>query len=184
MILRDYLRKIILPLEEIDEQLPQKGKIIDLGCGEGVIAKFIAKKKARTVIGVDSDKKRLPETNSKNLIFKEGDIRGTPLNGINSVVISDVLHHINLPDQKKLLKKISRQIKKGGVLVIKEIDSSEYVRSKLSRLWDLLLYPQDKINYWQFKNLKIFLQSRGFTVKILRPCRLFPGSTTLFICKK
>ena len=70
MILRDYLRKIILPLEEIDEQLPQKGKIIDLGCGEGVIAKFIAKKKARTVIGVDSDKKRLPETNSKNLIFK------------------------------------------------------------------------------------------------------------------
>ena len=44
---------------------------------------------------------------------------------------------------------------------IKEIDKSEFIRSSLSRLWDLILYPQDKINYWHYKDLKQFLEELG-----------------------
>lgn len=149
-----------------------------------MIAKYLSSVDSRSVTGVDANRKRLPNIKKENLKFITADIKKFKFTKVDGVVISDVLHHINLLNQKKLLKKISQQIKGEGVLVIKEIDSSEYVRSKLSRLWDFLLYPQDKINYWHFKNLKVFLQSLGFKVKILRPCRFFPGSTTLFICKK
>ena len=183
MVFYDFLRKVILPLEEIDKNLPKEGKIFDLGCGEGVISNYLTRNKKRKVIGIDSDVRRLPKHKTKYLSFKNADIRNVSLNGTAGVVISDVLHHLNLKDQKTLLSKVARELKKGGVLVIKEIDKSEFVRSRLSRLWDLILYPQDKIKYWNYKKLKKFLEEIGFRVKFSRPCRLFPGSTTLFICE-
>ena len=175
MVFYDFLRKVILPLEEIDKNLPKEGKIFDLGCGEGVISKYLARNKKRIVIGIDSNRERLPKEKTKNLSFKNADIRKVFLEGSMGIVISDVLHH---------LKKIAGDLKKGGVLAIKEIDTSEIIRSWLSRMWDLILYPQDKINYWHYKELKKFLEEIGFRVRFYRPCRLFPGSTTLFICKK
>lgn len=184
MILYDFLRKAILPLDEIDKSLPEKGKIFDLGCGEGVISKYLARNKKRIVIGIDSDEKRLPKHKTKNLYFKNADTRKVSLEGSMGIVISDVLHHLNLKDQKDLLKRIFKELGDGGVLVVKEIDSNEFVRSRLSRFWDFILYPQDKISYWSYYNLKNFLEKIGFEVKTFRPCRLFPGSTTLFVCKK
>ena len=184
MVFYDSLRKAILPLDEIDKSLPEKGKIFDLGCGEGVIAKYLTHQKGRMVIGIDSNGKRLPKEKTKNLSFRMADIRKVSINGLSGVVISDVLHHLNLKDQKALLTKIAKELEKRGVLVIKEIDNSEFIRSRLSRLWDLILYPQDKINYWHYKDLKKFLEEIGFRVSLCRLCRLFPGSTTLFICKK
>src|SRR3990167_3623726 len=182
-MLYDFLRKAILPLEEIDASLPKKGKLLDLGCGEGVISKYLAKNKKRKVIGIDSDIRRLPKHKTKYLSFKNADIRYVSLTGSSGVVISDVLHHLNLKDQKNLLKKIARDLKEKGVLAIKEIDSSEFIRSRLSRLWDFVLYPQDNISYWNSNDLKSFLEKNGFSVKFSRPCRLFPGSTTLFVCQ-
>ena len=43
---------------------------------------------------------------------------------------------------------------------------------------------KDKIFYHNSKDLKDHLRSLGFKVTISRPSRSFPGSTTLFICRK
>ena len=185
MMFAEFLKKIIWPLEQIDDSLPAKGRIYDLGCGEGIIAKHLARKKGeRKVIGVDSDKDRLPKTSSKKLIFKTGDINTFNIKNADGVVISDVLHHIVLEKQKKILNNVYIHLKKNGVLTVKEIDKEEFVRSKLSRLWDWVHYPHDKISYWNSHDLKKFLTRLGFDVNIKRVSRLFPGSTTLFICKK
>lgn len=180
----DSLRSIILPLGEISEHLPNKGQIIDLGCGQGVITRYIAKRKDRKVIGVDLDLKRLPKISQKNLKFIKSDIRNYEINNADGVIISDVLHHINFADQKKVLKRIAVNLEKTGTLIIKEIDSNEFIRAKLSRIWDFLLYPSDKIAYTNSISLKNFLKKLGFKVKIIRPCRFFPGSTTLYVCTK
>ena len=180
----DFLRSLILPLREIDNFLPKEGKIIDLGCGEGVIARYLAKAKTRKVVGIDNDKKRLQQSAKENLEFIFSDIRNYVLKDIDGVVISDVLHHLNFNDQKKIFSNIYRGFNKNGVLVIKEIDSEEFIRSKLSRFWDYILYPKDRIHYWNSNELRNSLVALGFKVKIIRTNRFFPGSTTLFICKK
>lgn len=180
----DFLRSFMLPLSEIDQAIPNSGRIIDLGCGEGVTAKYLANIKTRQVVGVDNNKKRLQHSTQKNLFFILSDIRSFNLKGADAVVISDVLHHLKFKDQKELLVKIAKNLKKGGVCIIKEIDTNEFTRSKLSRFWDFAFYPKDKIYYQNSNNLGNFLRSIGFSLKIARVSRFFPGSTTLYICQK
>lgn len=177
------LRYLMLPIKEIDAALPSRGRIIDLGCGQGIIASYLAKAKGRTVIGVDLNNKRIPAVKSKNLSFKHSDIRNYQITSRDNLLISDVLHHLNKNDQIKLIKNMSK-IKKGNYLIIKEIDTQEFVRSRLSRFWDFVFYPKDKINYFSSNGLKELLEKNGFLVKFKRTTRLFPGSTTLFICRK
>lgn len=179
------LRKLILPLEEINTNLPSMGQIVDLGCGQGIIAEFLAQTKTRNVVGMDSDTSRLPKSYQKNLNFIKQDLTKVKLSKINGAVISDVLHHLEPKDQKTLLKKVYLALEKKGVLIIKEIDTGEFVRSKLSRFWDFILYPHEKIYFQSALHLKKFLINTGYKqIEILRPCRLFPGSTTLIVGRK
>ena len=179
------LRKLILPIEDIEKAIPKKGTIVDLGCGQGLIATYLAQTKTRDLIGIDNNLLRLPKAKQKNLKFKNGDLTKLDLPKIDGAVISDVLHHLAPNDQKELMTKVFTNLKTEGVFVIKEIDSEETIRSMLSRIWDFVLYPKDKISYNSAKDLKHFLKSTGFkNIKNTRPCRLFPGSTTLFVCTK
>ncbi len=180
----DFLRPLILPLDEINAHVPKNAKVVDLGCGQGVMVKFLAKEKTRDVVGVDLDATRIPQTKYQNLNFINRDIRKFDVSEFNTVIMSDGLHHLNLDDQKKTLNNIAESLKKGSLLIIKEIDTDEFIRSRLSRLWDFILYPKDKIYFWPAQKLKSTLEGLGFSVKITRPCRLFPGSTTLLICTK
>lgn len=180
----EFFRKQILPFDKIDRALPKTGVILDLGCGQGLIARYLAQQGNRRVIGIDSNIYRLPKDNLPNLTYKKGDITKITFGQIEGVVISDVLHHLQPKHQLSLLSKIHKNLKNGGVLVIKEIDTGEFVRSKLSRLWDWLLYPKDKIAFTNSKYMTKTLKNLGFRVQLSRPCRLFPGSTTLYICTK
>lgn len=180
----NFLRNLMIPLRQIDEALPQEGLILDLGCGEGAISAFLAGKKTRNVVGVDIDKKRVQQIHQKNLKFITGNAVNFNVASADGIVISDVLHHINFQDQEKLLKNISRNLKKGGIVVIKEIDTGEFIRSWLSRFWDFIFYPMEKIYFSSAKDLTAKLTKLGFSVKIKREYLFFPGSTTLYICIK
>lgn len=184
MIFYHFFRAMILPLKEIDMQISDTASIVELGCGQGVISAFLAQKSGRNIVGVDKNVRRLKKSNLKNLKFIKGDITKLNFKNLDAIIISDVLHHLNPKSQKTLLSKIPKMIKKRGVLVIKEIDKAERIRMTLSRIWDFLLYPNDKIFYFDCKELKNQLEKLGFTVKLSRPCRFFPGSTTLLTCKK
>jgi 2-polyprenyl-3-methyl-5-hydroxy-6-metoxy-1,4-benzoquinol methylase len=180
----EFLRELILPIDEINNAIPKSGKIIDFGCGQGQIAYFLSRQLNRQVIGIDANYKRLPKYTQKNLTFKKADITKLSIEKINGAVLSDVLHHLSLKNQNKLLEKIYKNLEKNGVLIIKEIDTGEFIRSNLSRLWDFILYPRDKIVFSNSNYLKKILINFGFEVTISRPCRYFPGSTTLYICTK
>lgn len=182
--LYDLLRSWMLPLKEIDALTPENGNIIDLGCGEGVCAKYLAKVKSRKITGVDNDAKRLQKSRLLNLKFELSDIRSYHMINVDAVIISDVLHHLSYKEQRKLLTRIAKSLKRNGILIIKEIDTNELIRSKLSRFWDFVFYPKDKIFYHNSKDFKNYLENLGFKVNFSRPSRLFPGSTTLFSCRK
>ena len=184
------LRWVINPFEKIDSYMPNSGTILDLGCGEGVMAVLMALSSSkRQVIGIDNNREKIQlgksiATKIPNLSFRLQDILKTKLEKVDGLVLSDFLHHTPVAQHQNILKKIARSTKKGGIVVIKEVDSSEFLRSKLARFWDLIFYPLEKTYYWDFRKLKKVLQQLGFKVEVKRETRFFPSSTTLFICRK
>lgn len=183
------LRYLIMPMEQISFNLPKKGTVLDIGCGDGLVALYIAQKgKGRKVVGVDTNAKRLKNAkiaakNVRNLSYerKSALSLGSKIDG---AVMSDFLHHIPKEQHSKLLKSVYNNLSTGGKLVIKEIDTGDAIRSGISRLFDCMFYPKDEIYFRNAFELKKELTTIGFTVEIDKVKKFFPGSTTLFTCVK
>lgn len=184
-----WLKSLFWPLKQIDAALPKSGLILDLGCGEGIIAKYLAQNLHRQVIGLDTDRDKLALAVKRtrhlpNLSFKFRNILQANLNQISGCVISDVLHHLSPSQQHQFLRRLGSQLKPGATCVIKEANKNDLFLSSLTRFWDWLLYPNDKINYYSAKQLMRLMNKLGFSV-IFKPLRYpFPGSVNLFICTK
>lgn len=182
-------RWAIVPFEEIESFLPKSGKIIDLGCGEGVLCVLLAiSSKRRKVLGLDLNKKKIKLGKNiaqeiSNLDFKTKDVTES-LPKADAFVMSDFLHHIERKEHRPLINSINDSLKKGGVLVIKEIDLNDGLRSKISRFFDFLFYPMQKVYFSSSDELTNLLTENGMQVRIIKYKKWFPGSTTLIIARK
>lgn len=187
--LSNFIRWLICPFNEMESYLPSKGVIVDIGCGEGLFSIFLkTKSKARIIYGIDLNKKKInlarwAARNIPNLKFQVQDAL-TFDKKVNGIIMSDVFHHFPKEQQIKILNKMKYLLKKQGILVIKEINKDDFIRSRLSRLWDFILYPKEKINYWSREKLTDKLHKLGFKIVIKKASLLFPGSTILYICLK
>lgn len=189
MTMKKWLKSLLWPFADIDGALPQQGLIIDLGCGDGLVAHYLASHSSRRQVrGLDLSPQLINQANQqpslKNLKFITQNIIHADLSHASGCLLSDVLHHLSKTAQLKLLKHISRQLKPGAICVIKEADTNDLIRSRLTRLWDWLLYPHDQINYYASKELIQLMRQLRFSVKFMPLRRFFPGSVNLFICTK
>ena len=136
------LRWVINPFTKIAQNMPKEGTIVDLGCGEGVLATLLAlHSKNRQVIGIDNDRYKIKlgkliSRKIPNLTFKLQNLVTSKLTKANGFVLTDFLHHTPYNQHEKILRKIANATRKGGVVIIKEVDSGEYFRSKMARFWD------------------------------------------------
>lgn len=186
-----FLRYLMLPTTEIDSALPASGVILDLGCGIGTLAQYLAQASTkRKVIGWDIDESRIiaaQKIASKipNVKFQTKNVlEKITIKELIGIVASDFFHHLHFAEQEKIIRNISMILKNGGILVIKEVDNGQKVRALLSLFWDRLFYP-NKISYFRTKDDWIrLLEKNKFSVKIKKTMWWFPGSQTLFICKK
>jgi 2-polyprenyl-3-methyl-5-hydroxy-6-metoxy-1,4-benzoquinol methylase len=119
------LRFWYAPFVKVEQLLPQKGSITDLGCAEGLMANYAAlKSRYRKVTGIEVDEKRLLEADHKlpNTAFKQGDITKIALPKSDAFILFHVLHHLpSLSSQEDVLKKIYTALPKHGKLIVVEI---------------------------------------------------------------
>lgn len=189
MNLLAILRNSILPIQDINRALPDRGHIYELGCGYGTLALEIAKYSSfRQVTAIDLNEEKISNASIanklKNLKYKVQDVMTFPYHSFHGAVLSDFLHHIDYSTQKKLIQILSKSMHPDGVLIIKEIDNDDGWRKILSRLWDFVLYPKDTIYYRSKYHWLTLLKSMGYEISVKRKSILFPGSTYLFICTK
>lgn len=100
------------------ENIEQKSKILDIGCGNGFLTKKIAEK-AKYIVGIDIDKKNIDfakrNHNKENIRYIYGDI--TKYNfqeNFDVIILSNVLEHIK--DRKNLLDKVKGL---GNIILIR-----------------------------------------------------------------
>lgn len=160
MNLSRILRQLMLPLKQIDSALPNAGLIYEIGCGTGIISKYIASSHPkRQVVGIDLDTEKITQVENQqhkeNLTFVAVDALTYDYLRCDGVVLSDFLHHLKFADQIVLLQKVTNRLKLKGVLIIKEIDKNDRIFRWMSRFWDFLFYPIDKIYYRKKEELLI-----------------------------
>lgn len=189
MKLLRYLRNLMLPVHEINQSLPSSGLIYEIGCGYGSLSFEIASHSTkRQVIGIDTSRKKIGDAQREylrpNLNFFEEDAKRYKYKRCSGVILSDFLHHIDWSSQLKILDQVIGKLEKGGILILKEIVKDDGWRMWLSRLWDFLLYPKDKIYYRNLSDWKNILTRSSLQVDAKRQVPWFPGSTILFVCKR
>lgn len=182
-------RNAMLPIQKIQQALPKEGVVYEIGSGYGSLAYILANihQKCR-VVGIDISQKKIlqarTEYHAKNLVFEKGDALTFKYHKWKGLVLSDFLHHITYENQEVLLKRVIKYMDEQGVLIVKEIDKSDLFRSSLSRIWDWILYPNDRIFYRSKSQWLRILTHMGLQVTISEEVLWFPGSTVLYICMK
>lgn len=116
-----YLEKLI----KIEDGM----KILDLGCGKGELAFYLAKKGAK-VVGIDYSKSAIYLANKKlrlqnnqirkNLSFTRSDAKKLNFRDdyFDLVVSIDVFEHLYKKELEVIMKNISRVLKKNGILFV------------------------------------------------------------------
>lgn len=176
-------------LTELEKFLPKQGKILDLGCGYGILANYLGLRcSQRQVIGIDLDQKKLKFANRglANVSFIKGDITKLRLPRAKAIVIADVLHHLkSYEEQEWLLEHCCKSLVKKGLLLITEVDNRPFGKLILARMIDFILYPGEAI-YYRYSPDMISLLTKHFDPDKIKMKRLNtnPFPHVIYLCEK
>jgi 2-polyprenyl-3-methyl-5-hydroxy-6-metoxy-1,4-benzoquinol methylase len=189
--------------------LPTQGRILDLGCGHGLLAlRAILQNPSRQVLGLDHDQERIRVAKAatvdlSNLNFKVGTFPGltsaTPQDpeviqalaqGFHGIAIIDAMHYFNYPAQAQILKAAFDHLKPGGILLIREVEPHSGIISSWNRLYEKIATG---IGFTQSQNSQLYFRSKlewcgfihtfGFKVT-WKKCSSVLFADILFICEK
>ena len=124
-------------LIEFFADYPRKGKVLDLGCGQGRDAIALARL-GYSVTGIDNSKVGIDQMNqfgqneNLDLVGQVGDIYAFDRFSEFDIVLMDSMFHFAKKDKEKeigLIKKIVSDIRKGSLIVICIQDTGEKVKT-------------------------------------------------------
>lgn len=190
-----YLRFWEYPrLERIEKMIPKEGIVIDLGSGYGIFSNYLAiQGPKRKVIALEFDEKKvaIAEEAAKkggieNISFFSKDITKLKIPSADAIIIMQVLHHLKgFPEQEKLLKACVTKIKKGGTLLVDEVDKKTSLRLVLAWLTDALLYLGDTFYYLTREKMLNILKKNDLEIEIRNVSNfLMPYPEIVYLCKK
>lgn len=191
------VRCAVCSFDEIERCIPRAGKILDCGCGHGILANLLAMKSDRRyVVGADINKEKIRVATStlagrRNIEFNVDDLeRSVNTKDVRCFTFIDVLCYVPLEQKRELLKKIYNILPAKGVLVIKSVQ--EFPRWKY---WFILFHMGtiDKVMHRGFRGNAHFIRKEeylkllediGFEVRFKDISRGYPYPNCLYICTK
>lgn len=117
---RDLRLRPALDLLARIPELPERGKIIDLGCGNGAVAEALNHRyPKRKIVGVDNSEAMLKRAAATGAYHRcdLADIAAWEPNKPPAMIFSNAALHW-LPDHAALLPRLGRSLREGGVLAV------------------------------------------------------------------
>lgn len=184
------------PFIEIEKIVPKKGKILDLGCGDGFFAHFLStSSNARELFGIELNGLRLKNAplGKGKVHLQQGDILNTKFPKADVITLIHVLHHLPSPNsQIDLLSRCYASLKPKGSLIIAEIDYTPKLKYLFTYFIDSIVVPilfdgklfDPKIFYRSRDEWVKLLHGIGFTVSSRATDAHKPFSHILIVAKK
>jgi cyclopropane fatty-acyl-phospholipid synthase-like methyltransferase len=125
-------RTLLVPFYRLVDYLPERGVLLDLGCGHGVfLALAKAVKPDLQLIGLDLSIEKIETARQAFDALKNGraqlaacDMSNCPEQSVDVISIIDVLYLVPLDKWDSILKKCYECLRPGGKLLLKEMDRS------------------------------------------------------------
>lgn len=127
-----------------NELIPRKGQITDIGCGFGPLCYMLAMlSEERNLLGLDYDEDKVAVANhawlrNSQTRFVHADALRYDLPRSDVFVLSDMLHYMNYENQTTLLKKCASLLLPNGMIIVRDGNSSDEWKHRLTRFTELL----------------------------------------------
>lgn len=136
------------PFGDLEAALPREARILDVGCGHGVLSLYLAAcDERRQVLGVDVDDAKIALARAAaarsnlggSVDFEVVDPRWLPApESIDAAVVSDVLYVLGADRVEALLHALAAAVVPGGVVVVQETATTPRWRFRMARLQELV----------------------------------------------
>jgi SAM-dependent methyltransferase len=132
------------PLPAVLAQLPAGGRVVDIGCGHGLVSVCAAlTDPSRTVLGVDIDPDKIRHAREAaagipNLAFEVAESGAVPPGPWDAAAFVDVLYLLPESEQRRLVAEAVAQLVPGGLVLIKEMGTEPAWKVRWNTLQETL----------------------------------------------
>ena len=119
------------PLDAVAARVPARGRILDYGCGHGLLSTYLALgSRERDILGVDVDEEKLALASRAAARATERGARirfaaiapgEIPPGPWDAIAIVDILYLIEPKEQRRILLALAGGLRPGGTLLVKEV---------------------------------------------------------------
>jgi cyclopropane fatty-acyl-phospholipid synthase-like methyltransferase len=180
-------------LDEIGQYLPERGRVLDLGCGFGLFSLYYASVYPDLEIeGLDLNPRRIAVARAAaeklglgNVRYEVGnvmDFRGATR--FDTVYMLDIVHHILPEAVRPLLEQVAKALPTGRPLLIKDVDTQPAYKRWFTHALDKIMDPRTPVRYWGAEELQQLLERVGFRVRRHLMVDILPYPHILYICER
>ena len=199
-----HLRWWLTPYERMASYVPKSGKVLDVGCGHGLLAMEMAiSEPNRTVLATDHDVARIDLAsqagkNISNLQFEVSTgspVADAPADGkFNAIMMIDFLHYFSPEQQDAMIAKAFANLENGGWLLAREVNQQGGLVSKLNQLYEKMatmtgftqsntIQAKENLSFKSQTGWEAKFTEHGFKVRS-EPCSSPVFADILYICEK
>ena len=185
------------PVPLIDAEVPTRGRVLEVGCGHGLVSSYLALACAtREVVGVDIDERKLAiaRAAAARLDPRDGTLRfassphgAVPAGPWDAIVIVDVLYLLDADHELALLDACIAELAPAGVLVVKETDVMPQLKHAIAKAQEMLatrvlhITAGDTLSFTPITELAEYLADRGLSVSVRRVDAGYPHPHSLLV---
>lgn len=143
-----HLRPYICPFEALLPVVPRGARVLDVGCGSGLFLGLLHRL-GYGIRGEGFDASRAATACAETMARRHGDgcLRFSlvdkdepwPVGEFDVVSMIDVLHHIPVAHQESAFEAAAERVRRGGLLLYKDMSASPWHLASMNRLHDLVV---------------------------------------------
>jgi 2-polyprenyl-3-methyl-5-hydroxy-6-metoxy-1,4-benzoquinol methylase len=162
------------PLDAVAAAIPRAGRILDVGCGHGLVANEIAlRDPSANVLGIDYSEEKIRHARAtvgerSGIEFRHQALEDVTESGFDAVCVVDVMYLVPSPAWTSFLAGCHGKLASGGTFVLKEVVTDPRWKFHRIRFQEFLstrvlrITKGDTMHFETADSLKARLAAAGF----------------------